>query len=40
MNGESVVLSDKTKALAFYDAVSKDTLAAYLAGAATPQSAG
>jgi LCP family protein required for cell wall assembly len=30
-NGESVVLSDKTKALALYDAMAKDTMAAYLA---------
>jgi anionic cell wall polymer biosynthesis LytR-Cps2A-Psr (LCP) family protein len=40
IDGESVVLSDKTKALAFYDAISKDTLAAYLGqasgAAATP----
>jgi LCP family protein required for cell wall assembly len=33
MNGESVVLSDKPKALALYDAVAKDTLATYLANA-------
>jgi LCP family protein required for cell wall assembly len=31
INGESVVLSDKPKALALYDAVAKDTLGAYLA---------
>jgi LCP family protein required for cell wall assembly len=30
-DGESVVLSDKTKALALYDAMAKDTMAAYLA---------
>jgi LCP family protein required for cell wall assembly len=30
-NGESVVLSDKTRALALYDAMGKDTIAAYLA---------
>jgi LCP family protein required for cell wall assembly len=30
-NGESVVLSDKTKALALYDAMAKDTMADYLA---------
>jgi LCP family protein required for cell wall assembly len=29
-NGESVVLSDKTKALALYDAMAKDAMAAYL----------
>jgi LCP family protein required for cell wall assembly len=37
MNGESVVLSDKPKALALYDAVGKDTLGTYLANA-TPSS--
>jgi LCP family protein required for cell wall assembly len=31
IDGESVVLGDKQKALALYDAVSKDSLAAYLA---------
>jgi anionic cell wall polymer biosynthesis LytR-Cps2A-Psr (LCP) family protein len=31
IDGESVVLSDKPKALALYDAVAKDTLGAYLA---------
>jgi len=30
-NGESVVLSDKANALALYDAMAKDTMAAYLA---------
>jgi len=30
-NGESVVLSDKTKALALYDAMAKDTMVQYLA---------
>jgi len=30
-NGESVVLSDKSKALALYDAMAKDTMVAYLA---------
>ncbi|NUT36797.1 MAG: LCP family protein, partial [Hamadaea sp.] len=34
-NGESVVLSDKEKALALYDAMAKDTMAAYL-GTASP----
>jgi LCP family protein required for cell wall assembly len=34
-DGESVVLSDKTKALALYDAMAKDTLEAYIAANAT-----
>lgn len=35
INGESVVVSDKTKALAFYDAMAKDTLTTYLSTGGT-----
>jgi len=34
-NGESVVLSDKTKALALYDAMAKDTMETYVTANAT-----
>jgi hypothetical protein len=40
INGESVVLGDKTKALGLFDAVSKDTVGAWVATASPSKGTG